>query len=210
MYATAGANTESGFNRLRTLFRKHGWTALVVYLVLSVIDFGLTFLVIYSVGADRVRDAEDWVLDKLQWRRRDGEDGKIKKAVKDRVETWKENHPKMVKEKSVKEKEVAAAKAAKEEGNVTALAPPPPEPTVNDVQKTLPEDKSGYSALATTAVLAYTIHKIGLLPVRLGLTVWVTPRLVKTLQSWGWRVGMAAPAAGKIKTPRVVTPKPAK
>ena len=56
--------------KVKYLFRKYGWTTLVVYLGLSAVDFGLCFLVIYSVGADRVRSAEDWVLDKLHWKRR--------------------------------------------------------------------------------------------------------------------------------------------
>ncbi|PAK71761.1 hypothetical protein B8W95_13135, partial [Staphylococcus pasteuri] len=36
--------------KVKYLFRKYGWTTLVVYLGLSAVDFGLCFLVIYSVG----------------------------------------------------------------------------------------------------------------------------------------------------------------
>lgn len=43
----------------------------------------------------------------------------------------------------------------------------------------------GYSAYATTAVLAYAIHKTVLLPVRVGLTVAITPKFVRLLRSWG-------------------------
>lgn len=43
----------------------------------------------------------------------------------------------------------------------------------------------GYSTIATTAVLAYAIHKTLLLPVRIGLTLAITPRAVRLLQSWG-------------------------
>lgn len=48
------------------------------------------------------------------------------------------------------------------------------------------EDRlEGYSAIATTAVLAYAIHKTLLLPVRIGLTVAITPRIVRTMRAWG-------------------------
>lgn len=73
--AAAGAEAQSRAprslsERLKHLFKTQGWPALVVYLALSAVDFGLTFLLIYAIGADRVREAEDWVLDKLAWRRK--------------------------------------------------------------------------------------------------------------------------------------------
>ncbi|KAL8280750.1 hypothetical protein RQP46_006754 [Phenoliferia psychrophenolica] len=139
-----------------------GAPALVIYLAIGVVDLTLSFLLVSAVGADRVREAEDWVLDKLEWRRKDGEPGKIKKAVTD----WKDNHG------GGGHKEVKEVVHREEKG-------PRPEPT-------------GYSAIATTAVLAYAIHKTVLLPMRLGLTVAVTPKVVRVLQSWGWKVGLGA------------------
>lgn len=138
---------QSRTQRLKALFRKHGWTALAVYLALSAIDFGLTFALIYAVGADRVRQAEDWVLDTLGWRRKDGEPGKFKKAVDD----WKEQHPR---KRSKKDSTEAL------EVTTTSVSPP-----------STKADDSGYSAMATTAALAYVIHKTALLPVRVGITV---------------------------------------
>lgn len=120
------------------------------------------FFLIYAVGADRVRAAEDWVLEGLGWRRKDGEPGRVKMAV----EGWREDH------------------------HLGGSGRHPPHPVVeHDAEHELvkkPAEKSMYSALATTAVLAYAIHKTLLLPVRLGLTVWITPRVVRTLQSWGF------------------------
>lgn len=143
--------------RLKKLFRTHGWSALVIYLALSLADFSLTFLLVYSVGADKVREAEDWVLDALGWRRKDGEPGKIRRAV----EGWKEQHP----------------------GRERKPKPttPLPVPLATDVVV----EKNGYSAIATTAVLAYAIHKTLLLPVRIGITVAITPKIVRALQGWG-------------------------
>lgn len=137
-------------NRLRSLIRTQGWSALAIYLILSLADFSLTFLLIYAVGAERVREAEDWTLEALGWRRKDGEMGSVRRAV----EGW--NPRKHEKEK---ERDVVARV---EEG-----------------------EQSGYGAIATTAVLAYAIHKTLLLPVRLGMTIAITPRIVRALQGWG-------------------------
>lgn len=127
-------------------------------------DLTLSFLLVSAVGADRVREAEDWVLAKLEWRRKDGEPGKIKNAITTRVEGWKESHG-----------------GHKEHHPVP---PPPPPPQAAVVAGPAPTP-TGYSAIATTAVLAYAIHKTVLLPVRVGLTVAITPKVVRVLQSWG-------------------------
>lgn len=129
--------------RLKALFRKHGWSALTIYLLLSLVDFGLSFLLIYAVGADKVRIAEDWVLDALGWRRKDGEPGKVKRAV----DEWKEQHPRARK--------------------ITPSVSLPEPPTQAELAQS---GSNSYSAIASTAVLAYAIHKTLLLPVRIGLT----------------------------------------
>lgn len=118
---------------------------------MSLLDFSFVFLLVSAIGADRVRDAEDWVLDALEWRRKDGEPGKIQRAITHKVDDWKhrEHHDEAV----------------------------VPAPAVREPSK--------YGAVATTAVLAYAIHKTLLLPVRVGITVAITPRVVRLLQSWG-------------------------
>lgn len=141
--------------RLRLLFRTHGWSALSIYLLLSLLDFSLTFLLILSLGADKVTQAEDYVLEVLGWRRKGGGKGQVRRVV----DGWRgKDHN--------------------------------PEPAVlSEREHTIPSPVvapgSNYSAWATTAVLAYAIHKTLLLPVRIGLTVAVTPRIVRTLQLWG-------------------------
>ncbi|ORY87510.1 hypothetical protein BCR35DRAFT_302302 [Leucosporidium creatinivorum] len=167
--------------RLKGLFRKHGWSALVIYLLLSLLDFGLTFVFIYAVGADKVRAAEDWVLDALGWRRKDGEPGKIKKAVDD----WKEQHPRAAKKAEAVTPHIPAPSEVIKESEKAAAAAPSTETGA------VVESKSSYSAIVSTAVLAYAIHKTLLLPVRVGVTIAITPRIVRTLQSWGWNVGLA-------------------
>lgn len=160
---------ESIVSRLRTLFRTHGWSALTIYLILSLADFSLTFLFIWSVGADRVREAEDWVLDCLGWHR--GDDAAAlaegrEPAAPGRVERVLKSFNKSSKPSVAGEVVgdgaggVAATGGSSSEGNA-------------------------YSAMATTAVLAYAIHKTLLLPVRLGLTAAITPKVVRLLRSWG-------------------------
>lgn len=122
-----------------------------------------------------MREAEDWVLETLGWRRKDGEPGKVKRAVTSRVEEWKERG-------HIKSGEsVPAGTRAKDPLHSAASEISTANPPIADTSL-----DSGYSAIATTAALAYAIHKILLLPVRLGLTVAITPRIVRTLQSWGF------------------------
>ncbi|GAA5931646.1 hypothetical protein JCM3775_006911 [Rhodotorula graminis] len=176
--------------RIKYLFRKHGWTALVVYLVLSAADFAACFLVISAIGADRVREAEDWVLGHLGWRRQsdDGSEpaGKWRRAVdgfRERRAAQAAIHPKG----QDAHPSPAAAQAVSEGA------------TQGEVREAERKGRSAASTYATTAVLAYAVHKTLLLPFRVGVTVAVTPRVVRTLQSWGWKVGMAAGAPPTAK-----------
>ena len=122
-------------SRLRRLSRENGKVALGVYLGLSLVDFGVTFLAVYSLGAEHVHQAEDWVLRQLDWRRK--KEGEVVRKVGE----WAEK------------KQAQQAEAA--------------------------QDKVAGSALWTTALLAYTIHKTLLLPFRIGVTAAVTPAVVR-------------------------------
>ncbi|KAM0789404.1 hypothetical protein ACM66B_000231 [Microbotryomycetes sp. NB124-2] len=180
-----GDGAASLTQRLKVLFRKHGWTALSVYLLLSALDFGLTFVLIYAVGADRVREAEDWVLDTLGWRRKDGEPGKVKRAV----EEWKEHHPRISRRPQAPKDSKPRTRTPDDSAVATARGAAESHSSSSGGNAA----KSDYSAFATTAVLAYAIHKTLLLPVRVGITIAVTPRIVRVLQSWGWNVGVSQP-----------------
>lgn len=182
--------------KVKYLFRKYGWTTLVVYLGLSAIDFGLCFLVIYSVGADRVRTAEDWVLEKLHWRRRSEDrnatdaagaatagapreirDGNyLQRTVEGLSHRAEARHAKHLKGAEAHPSPVAAEAIAR--GESTA--------EVERIEKeSAAGGKSKYGTIATTAVLAYAIHKTLFLPVRVGITVAITPKVVRMLQGWG-------------------------
>ncbi|GBC01654.1 hypothetical protein RclHR1_04280011 [Rhizophagus clarus] len=46
--------------KFKILTKKYGVSAVVVYLLISTLDLGLTFIIIQIGGADRVRKVEDW------------------------------------------------------------------------------------------------------------------------------------------------------
>ncbi|MBW0530450.1 hypothetical protein O181_070165 [Austropuccinia psidii MF-1] len=126
------------FGKLRQLSKLYGSAALIVYALLSAADFGLSFLMIYLIGAEHVRTAEDWLLSQLNWKR--------------------------------------------------AASTSPSSETLSTIT-TSTSDLSESNFLWTTALVAYTIHKTILLPVRIGLTAWITPPIVRALRKRGWKIG---------------------
>jgi len=144
--------------------KRYGWAAVVVYLLFSVLDFGLTFFVINLIGAEHVRRGTDYLLDLLVYgkaatstRAGDIPEGS---GILGFLKEWREKHKKDADD---------AENAAEAEADRKSGSP------------------SGASSgnLWATAVLAYTIHKTLLLPVRLGATAAATPAIVKQLQRWG-------------------------
>lgn len=66
----------------------------------------------------------------------------------------------------------------------------PPEPGKDEVDAVNAGVGAGGSeGLYAMLVLAYTVHKTLFLPVRVGLTAWVTPRFVGWLRMRGWAGG---------------------
>ncbi|KAN0065824.1 DUF1279 superfamily [Thecaphora frezii] len=59
-------------------------------------------------------------------------------------------------------------------------------PASSDAEESNSDQEEGSSAIWTEAVLAYTIHKTLLLPLRVAFTAAVTPSFVKWLVSMGW------------------------
>lgn len=158
--------------KLKTLMKKYGWAAVVVYLLFSALDFGLTFFVINLIGAEHVRRATDYVLDFLVYgrsasnvsnqpgRRGSSSDSDSSSSTGPDPDTSTDTDArgqatgilsflKDWREKHKKEDAESAAEAGPS-GNIWA-----------------------------TAVLAYTIHKTLLLPVRLAGTAAATPAIVK-------------------------------
>ena len=79
----------------------------------------------------------------------------------------------------------------------------PPEPGREEMDRAAAH-AGGHEGLMAMLVLAYTIHKTLFLPVRVGLTAAVTPKLVHWLRARGWAGSAGAKRAaqemrGKIK-----------
>lgn len=73
------------------------------------------------------------------------------------------------------------------------------EPMPVEPGKEAPTD-TGSEGLYAMVVLAYTVHKTLFLPFRAGLTIALTPRLVRWLHTKGWAGGGGAlKAVGHMK-----------
>ncbi|TRM69661.1 hypothetical protein BD626DRAFT_16105 [Schizophyllum amplum] len=81
----------------------------------------------------------------------------------------------------------AAASAAKTAALGMISSARPPEPGKDELEPA--HARRGNEGLYAMVVIAYTVHKTLFLPVRVGLTAGLTPRLVNWLRSRGWAGG---------------------
>lgn len=139
--------------RLKELTKKYGWATIVVYTLFSLLDFSLVFFAINLIGAEHVRRVQDVVLDTLVY----GRQGSRTVSADDGTPEGNGvlGFLKDWREKHKQKDREHALDADGKSGN------------------------GGNSSLWATAVLAYTIHKTLLLPVRLGATAATTPAIVK-------------------------------
>lgn len=144
------------WERSKQLAREHGRIYTGVYFGLSALEFSAVFALILLLGADQVRQAEDWALEHLDWRRTDDEGGKSEGegGLRGKVGDWAQRH-------RPAKKQVVAAKVEGEDDDASSK-------------------KGEYrSELWTSALLAYGIHKVLLFPLRIGATIGITPWLVR-------------------------------
>jgi hypothetical protein len=135
----------SAYARFKLLAKKYGWYAFGMYWILSTIDFTLSFVLVHSLGAERI---EPLLASSLRtyrtWRHGEEETRKLEEEdIKRRAEVKKETEGK----------------------------------------------KGGYwgsRMFWAEVLLAYTIHKTALLPIRAGLTAAWTPKVVHWLRARGW------------------------
>ena len=76
----------------------------------------------------------------------------------------------------------------------------PPEPGKEEIEQVQHGGKEGLYAVL---VLAYTVHKTLFLPIRVGLTAAITPKLVGWLTKRGWTGGAGAKRAAVEMRDRV-------
>ncbi|KAK1836332.1 hypothetical protein QBC39DRAFT_339437 [Podospora conica] len=178
----AAAQPTSLGARLKKLSREYGWTAVGVYMTLSVLDFPFCFLLVRTVGTDRIAEIEHIVVSNVQ------------KVI-----------PEQVKEGWAKYRE---SRGGQVEAGVEAPMPPPTGTTT--VAATSEEAKAaGWgveeadkrtakegASLATQLALAYAIHK-SFIFVRVPLTAAILPKVVRVLRGWGWEIGKRRARRGR-------------
>ncbi|KAK2045511.1 peptide alpha-N-acetyltransferase Nat2 [Colletotrichum somersetense] len=148
--------------RLKKLSREYGWSAVGVYLALSVLDFPFCFLLVRIVGTDRIGQLEHWVV------------SNIKKIIPDSVQNWWSEYRAALSQAETKQLGSDDISEAVEMAGW-------------GVEEAERRNKAEAS-LGTQLALAYAIHK-SFIFLRVPLTAAVTPKVVKVLRSWGWQIG---------------------
>jgi hypothetical protein len=158
--------------RLKKLSKEYGWTALGVYLGLSVLDFPFCFLAVRLLGTERIGRWEHAVIDTF-WSvvyaafpkyRKQHEGAVLESGESLEVDTLPDTN----------EAETSAEDASK----------------INGASEARPSLLT-YTGLWTQLVLAYAVHK-SFIFIRVPLTAAVLPKVVKTLRGWGWNIGRKA------------------
>lgn len=155
---------KSSYQRFKDLTKTYGSYAVLMYLALSAVDYGLSFAFVHAIGVERLEPYVDRMTHAYRSLRYGAEEA-------DRIRA--EHEAELAADRAE-----AAADAAEERrtGHKKDVA------WWNNKQ------------LWAEAALAYPIHKILLLPVRAGLTVAWTPKVVNWLRARGW-IGAVSCAA---------------
>ncbi|KAK3370318.1 hypothetical protein B0H63DRAFT_314433 [Podospora didyma] len=146
--------------KLKRLSREYGWSAVGVYMTLSILDFPFCFLLVRTVGTDRIAQAEHVVV------------SNVEKAIPERVKAFWREYKQALKE--------ARAESGGELAEAIEMAG-------YGVKEAEERNEQGAS-LATQLALAYAIHK-SFIFIRVPLTAAILPKVVKVLRSWGWQIG---------------------
>ncbi|KAI1331756.1 hypothetical protein F5Y16DRAFT_243314 [Xylariaceae sp. FL0255] len=154
--------------RLRKLSREYGWAAVGVYLGLSVLDFPFCFLLVRWVGTERIGELEHLVVSNVS--------KVIPESIRNR---WNEYR--------------TALKKAERENIGNGEISEHVEMAGWGVAEADHRNNTEAS-LGTQLALAYAIHK-SFIFIRVPLTAAVTPKVVKTLRSWGISIGKRRPKA---------------
>ncbi|KAK4104226.1 hypothetical protein N658DRAFT_557166 [Parathielavia hyrcaniae] len=158
--SAAGEQPLSLSGRLRKLSREYGWTAAGVYLALSVLDFPFCFLLVRTVGTEKIAHLEYVVVSNVQ------------KVIPEQIQTWWHEYRHAAKE--AKRQRTGEAEDLEIIGHGVAEADH--------------RNKQDGASLATQLALAYAIHK-SFIFIRVPLTAAITPKIVRVLRSWGWQIG---------------------
>ncbi|RDW62698.1 peptide alpha-N-acetyltransferase [Coleophoma crateriformis] len=148
--------------RMRKLSREYGWSALGVYLALSALDFPFCYLLVRTLGTDRIGHWEHVVVTQVK--------AIIPESVKQTWHDWRESMKQA-------EHDVTGKEHINDGVEMAGWG----------VQEATEKNKRDAS-LATQLALAYAIHK-SFIFIRVPITAAITPKVVKVLRGWGWDIG---------------------
>ncbi|KAI0144239.1 hypothetical protein F4776DRAFT_653525 [Hypoxylon sp. NC0597] len=148
--------------RLKKLSREYGWAALGVYLGLTVLDFPFCFLLVRSVGTEKIGEIEHFVV------------SNVKKVIPQSVRNWWHEYREALKES---EREHLGNGEISEHVEMAGWG-------VEEAERR----NKAEASLGTQLALAYAVHK-SFIFLRVPLTAAITPKVVKVLRSWGWNIG---------------------
>jgi hypothetical protein len=152
---------------MKKLSREYGWSALGVYLALSALDFPCCYLLVRTLGTDRIGAWEHIVVTK------------VSQFIPESVKATYHKYAAVFKKSEEEIKEEAGEEVAKEGWGVEAA-----------------QVHNKNASLATQLALAYAIHK-SFIFIRVPLTAALTPKIVKVLRGWGWDIGKRTTKAAK-------------
>ncbi|KAG9254593.1 uncharacterized protein F5Z01DRAFT_673748 [Emericellopsis atlantica] len=147
--------------KFKKLSREYGKAAVAVYFGLSILDYPFFFLLVKAVGTERVARVEHFVVGVIT--------SVIPEPVRIAIRGYWESAKVTMKRLWSKE--------TTEKAEMVGWG-------VEEAQERHDEAAS----LGTQMALAYAIHK-SFFFVRIPLTAAITPKVVKTLRSWGWNIG---------------------
>lgn len=157
--------------RLKQLSKEYGWTAVGVYLALSALDFPFCFLAVRLLGTDRIGRWEHaiisgfWNIIGIPFPSLRPEPAPAGVEAGDAVDM----------------------DAVKREG-------PPRKTWDHGVEAAQAANQGEQASIWTQLALAYAVHK-SFIFIRVPLTAAVLPSVVRTLRTWGWKVGRRTPKA---------------
>jgi hypothetical protein len=161
--------SQSLSQRLKQLSKEYGWTAVGVYFALSALDFPFCFLAVRLLGTERIGRWEHAVISTF----------------------WSLLS---IPFPSLAETPAPAGVEAGDAGDVSDAMQREgaPSPTgkywSHGVEEARAANEGETATIWTQLALAYAVHK-SFIFVRVPLTAALLPKVVKTLRSWGWKVG---------------------
>jgi len=169
--------------RMRKLSREYGWSAVGVYAGLTALDFPFCYLLVRSLGTDRIGEWEEVVV------------SNIKKVIPESFQnSWHEWRESMRQARM----QVPGGEQVGEGIEMAGWG-------VEEADKMNKVEAS----LGTQLALAYAIHK-SFIFIRVPLTVALTPKIVKVLRGWGWDIGKRTTKEAKAIKRAAISTKPKK